>query len=160
MSMREINVQEMLGLMDSFKGRQIEVDLHPIRSSNTYHWFNAELLRDTVIFSDMDNDHPQELRFYKDEITEIDYVEGENVFQSVFTVNMVDSTQIQLCVYELPVRCFKCQKILNLNPMENVWEINGTGGYGSHFDNERLNIKVCDDCLYEMIGDKVGELCE
>jgi len=88
MSMREINVQEMLGLMDSFKGRKIEVDLSPIRSSNTYHWFNAELLRDTVIFSDMDNNHPQELRFFKDDILDIDYVDGENVFKSVFTINM------------------------------------------------------------------------
>ena len=118
--MREINVQEMVSLLGSFKGRQIEVDLHPIKASNTYHWFNVELLRDTVIFSDMDNDHPQELRFFKDDILDIDYVDGENIFKSVFTINMMDNTQIQLCVYELPVRCFKCQKILNLNPMENV----------------------------------------
>ena len=160
MSMREVNVQEMISLLGSFQGKQIEVDLHPLRASNTYHWFNAELFRDTVIFSDMDSNHPQELRFFKQDIIEIDYVEGENVFNSVFTISMKDSTQIQLCVYERPVRCFKCQKILNLNPMENVWEINGTGGYGSHFDSERLNIKVCDDCLYEMIYGEVGELCE
>jgi len=158
--MREVTVQQMLGLISlSFQGKQIEVDLSPIQSSNTYHWFKAELLRDMIVFSDMDNNHPQELRFYSEDVIEIDYVEGENVFQSVFTINMKDNTQIQICVYEEPVRCFRCQKIVNLNLRENVWEVNSSGGYGSHFDSERVCIKVCDDCMYEFIyGEKLVDL--
>ena len=155
MSMREININEMFDLMSKFQGKQIEVDLSPIQASNTYHWFKAELLRDMIVFSDMDNNTPQMLKFYSEDVIEIDYVEGENVFQSVFTINMIDGTQIQICVYEEPVRCFRCGLILNEGRRNTVWEVNSSGGYGSHFDSERVCVKICDDCIYEFIyGEK------
>jgi hypothetical protein len=40
--------------------------------------------------------------------------------------------------------------------MENIWEINSTGGYGSKLDNQKVCIKICDDCLYDIVnGQKV-----
>lgn len=153
MSMKEITIPEMLILMNSqYQGRHMEIDLSPVQSANTYHWFSVNEIKDMIEFEDLDPDHPQLLKFYKQDIEKILYSEGKNVFESVFTLNMKDLTQIQICVYEEPMHCYRCHKILNLsNDSEVAWEINGFGGYSSHFDGERLDMKVCDDCMYEFV---------
>lgn len=161
MSTRQITIQEMFNLMDQqFQGRQIEIDLSPIRSANTYHWFSFKEVRDAIEFVDLDNNHPQMLSIFKDDILDIIFSEGKTLFENVFTLNMKSDSQIQICVYELPVYCCKCFKVLNLDKMNTVWEVNSSGGYGSHFDGEgNICIKVCDDCMYEFVyGQKYVDL--
>lgn len=150
---REITIQEMFILMNNqFQGRQMEIDLSPILSSNTYNLFSVKEIKDVIQFDDLDQDHPQLLKFHKQDIEKILYKEGKNVFESVFTFDMKDSQQIEVCIYEEPIYCYKCQRILNLSrDSEVAWEINGMGGYSSHFDGERLNMKVCDDCMYKFV---------
>jgi len=154
-TIQTLTTSEFLTQLLKFQGRQIEVDIDlssPIRISNTYHWFSVNEINDSIEFNDLDNDHPQLLTFFKSDITDITYIEGENIFHSVFTIDLKDNQQIQLCVYEQPELCHICRKIINLNFMENTWDINGSGGYGSHFDGERLSIKICDDCMYNIVN--------
>ena len=174
-NMRQISIEEMFTLMNlNYQGRHIEIDLSPILSSNTYHWFSVKEINDVVEFLDRDNNHPQMLRIKKSDINEILYNEGENVFRSEFVINMVNSQQIHICVYEEPIYCQRCLRILNLGKIEyeHIWEVNGSAGYSSHFDGEgNICVKICDDCMYEFIyGEKFvdlggfcdedGEVCE
>jgi len=152
MSVKEISINELFIQMSKFQGYQIEIDLYPVQSSNTYYWFSFKEIDDAIEFLDRDNNYPQMLRIFKDDIIEILYSEGKNIFDSVFTLNMKNEQQIQICVYEEPVRCYKCQKIVNLDKNEFVWKVDGSGGYLSHFDGDgRICINICDDCFYEFV---------
>lgn len=148
---RKVTIPEMFTLMEKFKGRQIEVDLSPIDSANTYHWFSVKEINDVIQFIDLDNDHPQMLTIVKTDILSILYSEGENLFRNTFTINLKYDQQIKICVYEEQIFCYKCLKVLNNDKDMHIWTVDGAGGYSSHFDSERLSLKVCDDCMYEFV---------
>jgi hypothetical protein len=46
--------------------------------------------------------------------------------------------------------CDRCKKEIKEN--DPIWQINQIGQYGSIFDNERIHISFCDDCLSEFMG--------
>lgn len=162
---QKITTQQLLTLIQQFQGRQIEVDLIPTnltnqtnhtQTANTYNFFHTNEINDSIIFTDKDHNHPQQLIFYKSDISNISYTNGENIFKSTFTINLNNNQQIDLCVFEEPEHCYICNKLINIDYTENTWEINSTGGYGSHFDSEQVCLKICDDCMYEIVyGQKV-----
>lgn len=159
MSIKEITINEMFKEMNKFLGRHIEIDLSPIQSQNTYHWFSFKEVNQAIEFIDLDNDHPQLLSVFKDDILEIIYSEGKNIFDSVFTLNMKNDQQIQICVFEEPIKCYRCQRIVNFNKNEFVWKVDSSGDYFSHFDGDKLSLKICDDCMYEFVyGEKYVDL--
>lgn len=47
-------------------------------------------------------------------------------------------------------KCYKCQKQLDENDF--IWFINQQAGYGSSIDGDKVNIKVCDDCMIKFLG--------
>jgi hypothetical protein len=151
-TIQTLTVQQFFTKLSKFQGRQIEVDLSPIQASNTYHWFESKEINDSIEFNDLDNKTPQLLTFYKSDITDITYIEGENIFHSVFVIDLKDNQQIQLCVYEKPECCHVCHKVINLHFIENTWNVNATGGYGSHFDDQQISIKICDDCMFDIVN--------
>jgi len=145
--------------MNQFQGRQIEVDLalSPIDSANTYHWFSVKEINDMIQFSDLDNDHPQMLTIFKEDILSVLYSEGENLFRNTFTINLKNGQLIKICVYEEQIFCYRCLKVLNIDKDIHIWTVDGAGGYSSHFDSERLSLKICDDCMYEFVYEETFE---
>lgn len=142
--------------LGDFLGKHVEIDLslpYPIQAANTYKNFCLKNEDGELVFYDgnIDEDcQPQELKVSMSDIKNIEFLEGENVYQSVFSIVLNDNSKIDICVYESPVKCI-CGKIIN-TPEETVWELSGIGNYGSIFDGEKFNLAICDSCFAEIIG--------
>jgi len=79
--------------------------------------------------------------------------EGRDIYESVINIILQDG-KIDFTISSMPIKCFKCHKIID-EPMETKWFIRGTGSYGSRFEDEKLDIAICDNCLYyEVLGYK------
>lgn len=149
--MRQINYQELETLIDAYTGKEVEVNLSPIKSSNTYSSFRCRNLGDMLEIYDINYDKPttQELLIPKSDIKEIMYYEGSNIYESVFIIVLTNG-QVDLSISEQPTICHKCGKIID-TPYEPRWIINQVGDYGSQFDNEKVTIDFCDNCLTEFL---------
>lgn len=158
--MRKINCQEMIHLSDSYAGKQVQVFLYPIRSMNTYQQFRCCEDGDNVEFYDININKPtmQELIIPKDIIEEIQYFEGKNIYDSVFSI-ILNNGQIDFTISENPMICKKCNKILDRD-FKPSWQINQVGSYGSQWDTERVIMDFCEECLVDFLGLKVGEIIE
>jgi len=163
--MREINVQEMVTLSDTYTGKQVQVFMSPIqsiKSMNTYQQFKLVDDGDNLEFYDININKPtmQEMIIPKDTIKEINYFEGSNIYDSVFSISLFNEGQIDFAISEKPMVCKKCGLLLDRHFIPS-WQINKVGQYGSQWDNERVVIDFCEDCLLEFLGyNKVGGLCE
>jgi len=157
--MREINVQEMCQVLDSYLGKRVEVGTNnPIWSVNTYQSFRFSDTDNVLIFSDYDvKNGRQELLVDKNQITEIILTEGKDIYSSVISIELING-QIDFCISEMPTKCYLCHKIID-TPYETRWSIGGgiTGGYGSKFEDDKLDIPVCEHCLCKIIGCGDGE---
>ena len=160
--MREINCSELVSISDAYSGKQVQVFLSsPIQSMNTYQMFRLVDDGDNLEFYDININKPtlQEMMIPKDTIKEINYFEGSNIYDSVFSITLLNECQIDFAISEKPMICKKCGKILDRHFIPS-WQINQIGSYGSQWDNERVVIDFCEDCLLEFLGYKVGEFCE
>jgi len=52
--------------------------------------------------------------------------------------------------------CKKCKKLLDRH-YDPCWQINQVGRYGSLWDNDRVVIDLCEDCLLKFLGYKDGD---
>ena len=148
--MRKVDVQEMVRFLDGYLGKKIEVGISPVWLVQTYQHFGLNETENTFIFHDAGNENRQELAINKSQILEILLSEGEDVYDSVVSIEL-ENGKIDFCISDMPVRCFKCHKIID-GPFETKWAIQGIGGYGSKFDGcGKMDIAVCDDCLYYKI---------
>lgn len=156
--MRQISYQEFERLVDTYTGKQVEINLSPIRSSNTYSHFRCRHLGDMLEFYDINADQPtnQELLIPKDDIKEIMFYEGNNIYESVFNLVLVNG-QVDFSISELPMICHKCGKILD-KYYEPSWQINQIGSYGSQWDNQRVVVNLCEHHLLEFLGYKEGDI--
>jgi len=86
--LREIEVNELITESDAFTGKEVQVFLSPINSKNTYKQFRLRNAGDNLELYDINIDNPtmQELIIPKDAIKEITYFEGENIYNSVFSI--------------------------------------------------------------------------
>lgn len=143
----------MVKLSDCFTGKQVEVALSPINSRNIYQQFRCRESGNNLEFYDINIDKPtqNELIIPKDTIKEIQYFEGETIYGMVFSI-ILDNSQVDFCIYENPLFCKKCRKLLDRH-YDSTWQIDQIGGYGSIYDNERVVVEICDDCLVKFIGD-------
>ena len=158
--MRKIDVQEMVNLSKSYDGKQVQVVLSPMQSINTYQQFRCRLNGNNLEFCDTNINKliMQELLIPKDNIEEILYFEGKNIYESVFSI-ISNNCQVDFCISEKPMVCKKCRKLLD-DYYESSWQINQIGSYGSQWDNERVVVDLCEDCLMEFLGYKVGDTDE
>lgn len=144
----------MISLVDNFTGKQVEVALSPINSRNIYQQFRCRESGNNLELYDINIDKPiqNELIIPKDAIKEIQYFEGETIYGMVFSI-VLEGNQVDFCIYENPLLCKKCGKILDRH-LDLTWQINQIGGYGSLYDNERVTFEFCEDCLVKFLGDK------
>jgi len=158
---QEINIQEMGELLKNYQGKRVVVGIDPIWSENTYQQFDMDGTDDTIIFYDKQNDSSQELHIVKENIKKILHVASDSVFNSNFSIFLKDG-RIDFCLDEKRIRCCKCRKQINTNPMNTIWNISGQGNYSSVFEGEKLDLSLCDNCLAEILGceDEDGETCE
>jgi len=161
--MKEISCNELISLSDGCSGKQVQVFLYsPIQSMNTYEMFRLVDDGDNLEFYDININKPtkQEMTIPKDAIKEINYFEGSNIYDSVFSISLLNECQIDFAISEKPMICKKCNKILD-KYFDPSWQINKVGQYGSQWDNEHVVIDFCEDCLLEFLGYKVvGDTCE
>jgi len=150
---KRINVQELVILADHFTGKQVEVSLSPVSSRNIYQQFRCRESGNDLEFYDINIDKPtpNELIIPKDTIKEIQYFEGKTIYSIVFSI-ILDDGQVDFCIYENPLFCKKCGKLLDRH-LDLTWQINQIGGYGSLYDNEKVVVEFCEDCLVKFIGD-------
>jgi len=157
--MREINIQEMFQVLDEYLGKKVEVGTNPIWSVNTYQSFNYADKDSVLVFSDGDYTGRQEILIDKDQITEIVLTEGKDIYSSVVSIELING-KIDFTISENPTKCRLCRNIIDL-PYETKWSIKGTGNYGSKFEDEKLDIPICDSCLYyKILGYKDGQFDE
>jgi hypothetical protein len=146
--MKEITTNELLTLTQQFVGKKVEVGLQQPYSTNTYSQFSICKNEEEIVMYDLNRKTPHELRINIETISRILHSEGENFFQTSFSIFLNNETSIDFCVDEERITCCKCGKVINLDPFATAWNISGQGNYGSHFDNQKLNMYICDDCLY------------
>ena len=157
--MREINVQEMFQVLNGYLGKKVEVGTNPIWSVNTYQSFSYADKDSVLEFSDRDYSGRQEILVDKDQITEIILTEGKDIYGSVVSIELING-KIDLCISENPTKCRLCRNIIDL-PDVTQWSIKGTGNYGANFIAEKLDIPICDSCLYyKILGYKDGPFDE
>jgi len=153
--MININFQEMIQALQSYLGKKVEIGTNPLWSVNTYQSFKVLDTDNVLIFSDGDCNGRQELLVDKDQIVEIILTRGETIYNSVVSIKLING-EIDFCLSEMPTKCCLCRKIIDI-PYETKWSINGIGNYGSKFEDEKLDIPVCDSCLYyKILGYKDG----
>jgi len=161
--MREINCNELVSISDAYSGKQVQVFLSsPIQSMNTYQQFRCVQDGDNLEFYDININKPtkNEMVIPKDTIKEITYFEGSNIYDSVFSITLLNECQIDFSISEKPMVCKKCNVLLDRH-FDPSWQINKIGQYGSQWDNEKVVIDFCENCLLEFLGYKVvGESCE
>lgn len=152
--MRKIDVQQLVILADGFTGKQVEVALSPVNSRNIYQQFRCRESGNNLEFYDINIDKPtpNELIISEDTIREILYYEGETVYDEVFSIILDNNGQVDFCIYENPLFCKKCHKLLDRH-CDLTWQINQIGGYGSIYDNKLVCVEVCDNCLMDFIND-------
>lgn len=158
--MRKVNIQEMVKFLDGYLGKSVEIGVSPIWSVQTYKSFRWENNEDTLKLYDgnFESDR-QEIVIEKNQIVEITLSEGNDIYESVVTITLQNG-RIDFTISSMPVKCFKCHKIID-EPYETKWSIQGVGGYGSNFENDKLDIPICDDCLYyDILGYKDGQFDE
>ena len=157
--MREIKIQEMFQVLDGYSGKKVEVGTNPIWSVNTHQSFRYADKDSVLVFSDGDYSGRQEILIDKDQITEIMLSEGKDIYGSVVSIELING-KIDLCISENPTKCRLCHNIIDL-PYETKWSIQGRGNYGSKFEDEKLDIPICDSCLYyNILGYKDGQFDE
>ena len=158
---KEISCQEMGSLLEEFSHKRVVVDLSPIWSENMYQQFSYDLYGadDNIIFKDCQKDSLQELHIVKENIEKILYMESDSVFSSVFTILLKDG-RIDFCLDEKKIRCCKCRNQINTNPTNTIWSVSGIGNYSSLFEGEKLDLKLCDQCLANILGYEDGETDE
>ena len=129
---------------------------------NTYQQFRCVQDGDNLEFYDININKPtkNEMVIPKDTIKEITYFEGSNIYDSVFSITLLNECQIDFSISEKPMVCKKCNVLLDRH-FDPSWQINKIGQYGSQWDNEKVVIDFCENCLLEFLGYKVvGESCE
>lgn len=157
--MRDISVQEMVKFLDNYFGKQVEIGTYPVWSVQTYNHFGLNNTENTIMFHDMGSNIRQELGIDKQQILNISLIEGEDIYDSVVSIEL-ENSKIDFTISSMPVKCFKCHKIIE-EPYDTKWTIQGVGGYGSKFEDEKLDIPVCDSCLYhDIFGYKDGQFDE
>jgi hypothetical protein len=157
--MRKIKIKEMVKFLENYLGKQIEIGVSPLWSIQTYHHFNWTEIENTIMFYDAGDKERQEIVFDKDAIVEIILSEEKDIYESTISIVLKDN-RIDFCISSIPVKCFKCHRIIE-EPYDTKWSIQGIGGYGSKFENDKLNIPVCDNCLYyEILEYKDGQFDE
>jgi len=159
---KEISCNELISLSDVYSGKQVQVFLSsPIQSMNTYQQFRCVQDGDNLEFYDININRPtkNEMKIPKDTIKEIMYFEGSNIYDSVFSITLLNESQIDFAISEKPMVCKKCNVLLDRH-FDPSWQINKVGHYGSQWDNEKVIIDFCENCLLEFLGYKVGEYCE
>jgi len=158
--MRQISCEELVSISDAYTGKQVQVFLSPIQSMNTYQCFRCRDDGDNLEFYDININKPtmQELIISKDSIEEINYFEDKNIYKSAFSI-ILGTGQVDFCISEKPMVCRKCNKLLDRH-FDPSWQINQVGGYGSQWDNERVVIDLCENCLLKFLGYKDGEIDE
>jgi hypothetical protein len=150
----EITIQELLTLSNPFLGKKVEVATSsPIHTKNTYSLFGICQDENSIIIYDKNLKQSQELRISIPTISKILYMEGDNFFETTFSVFLNNDIKIDFCTTEEPIRCCQCGNIINLDPYATIWNVSGYGNYGSHLDGESMNVKLCDDCMfYDVLG--------
>jgi len=158
--MRQISCEELVSISDAYTGKQVQVFLSPIQSMNTYQCFRCRDDGDNLEFYDININKPtmQELIISKDSIEEINYFEDKNIYKSAFSI-ILGNGQVDFCISEKPMICKNCNKLLDRH-FDPSWQINQVGGYGSQWDNERVVIDLCENCLLKFLGYKDGEIDE
>lgn len=158
--MRKVDVQEMVQFLDGYLGKQVEIGVSPIWTVQTYQcfkWNNSE--GELKLYDGGIDSSRQEIVIEKDQIVEIILSEGKDIYESVVGITLANG-KIDFTISSMPVKCFKCHKIIDI-PYETKWSIQGMGGYGSRFENDKLDIPICDSCLYYNILEyKDGEIDE
>lgn len=148
--LRKVDVQTLCKFLEGYLGKSVELGVSPIWSIATYKSFRWQNTEDELKLYDGDFDASrQEMVIEKDQIVEIVLSEGKDIYESVVEIELVNG-KIDFTISKEPTKCFKCHKIID-EPYETKWSIVGVGGYGSKFTEEKLDIPICDDCLYYKI---------
>ena len=158
--MRKIDVQVMIQFLNGYLGKEVEIGTNPLWTVNTYQAFRLKNDENELTFYDGEfNASRQEIVVSKNQIVEIVLSEGRDIYESVVTINLLNS-RIDLTISSMPTKCFKCHSVIDI-PYDTLWSIQGTGGYGSKFPDEKLDIPICDSCLYyNILGYKDGDFDE
>jgi len=158
---REISLKHLIKFLDNYIGKQVELGTSPIWTVQTFKSFQfTDSENELKLYDGNFDSSRQEIVIEKDKIVNIFLLEGETIYDSVVSINLQNG-KIDFTISSMPVRCFKCHKVIDV-PFETKWAIQGIGGYGSHFDGcGKLDIPICDDCLYfNILGLKDGEFDE
>lgn len=148
-------MRKNLELLNQFKGRRCEISLinHPLYATYIYQTFNYEVEEECLNLKD-ETESECNTTIELNRIIEIKNLNVKNVYDDVVDIKTGDFVLSITLLEEKPKypRCFKCRKEIKI-PEESIWNINGFGNYGSHYDGDKLNINVCDDCMYDFIGE-------
>ena len=149
--MRKIDVQQLITLSDSYTGKEVQVSLSPIQSQNIYKQFKCRDIGNSIEFYEISFDKPSahELLINKEDIVEIQYFEDDNIYNTVFSI-MLNQGQVDFTISEKPLNCRKCGKLLD-KYFDQCWVIDQVGVYGSQWDNQKVSIELCEDCLMEFL---------
>lgn len=146
-------------LLNQFKGRRCEITLinHPLYVTYVYQSFNFEVDEEYLNLKDeteSESNTTIELRKII-EVSSLNVNDIQNDVIDIKTNNFILSITLLEEQPEYP-RCFKCGKKIK-TPEDSIWNISGSGNYGSHYDGDKININVCDNCMYGFIGEITEE---
>lgn len=160
-------LNELVKELKTFNGKKVELSFENSSTDtvNTYLNFisrleesdNSDELnenKDNTYLSlfDYDSKKDETIQVLSVEASNINGYEvlGSNINLKVCDINLDDSSQISICLSDKLPSCCACGKIFE-NYDDTIWKISGYGGYLSRFDSERLELNLCDDCLYELL---------
>lgn len=142
-------------LLNQFKGRRCEIVLinHPLYATYIYQLFNFEIDEEYLIFKD-ETESESNTTIELSKIIEVKNLNVDNIYNNVVDIKTNDFILSITLLEEQPEypRCFKCGNKIK-TPEDSIWNISGSGNYGSHYDGEKLNINICDNCMYGFIGE-------
>jgi len=143
-------IKSKVSLLNEFTGHKVELSMVDPLFCFMYQRFQWTVDDDYLILQD-ETEEEAIVYIPLDEITEIKNINDKDMYSDVVDIKTSTYTLSVCCMEARPVIpiCDRCKK-----PLENeqVWFINQTGEYGSRFDSETINKRLCDDCLDEVFG--------
>ena len=162
MAITNEKLNELVKELKTFNGKKVEVNFENGSTdiTTTYLNFIVKLEDELLLMYDCDSTSGDMLHILDINIIDIqDYeVQGRNINLRVFDIKL-KSSKISLCLSDKLPSCCKCGKIFE-DYLDTIWKVQGIGNYMSHFDGERLDLDLCDNCLYELLYGKDGDSCE
>lgn len=138
--------------LNQFRGHKVELSFVEPELTFMYYQFNwkySDDMESLVLYDETEDD--TEYYIPLDDIKEILHL-SEDVYHDVVDIVTNDGNIFSICTMEekpLSPICSKCGKDLS---KEYVHNIELDVGYGSRFDGDTYNLKLCDDCLAGIFG--------